>query len=113
MHGSWFSGERPFTGQGAAPPAERELSGETSGNRCRTGNAGIGTPADTAGSARRFLRSGSLRVYASESEKLVANWKADWPFPEIRLIGERWAEPDMEDVFTAYSQRYDELLTKI
>jgi drug efflux transport system ATP-binding protein len=59
------------------------------------------------------LRSGSLRVYASESEKLVANWKADWPFPEIRLIGERWVEPDMEDVFTAYSQRYDELLTKI
>jgi len=26
-------------------------------------------------------------------------------------LGKRWVEPDMEDVFTAYSQRYDALLT--
>jgi hypothetical protein len=33
-----------------------------------------------------------------------------WPFPELRWIGHRWVEPDMEDVFTAYSQRYDAVL---
>ena len=26
------------------------------------------------------------------------------------MVGERWVEPDMEDVFTAYSQGYDALL---
>ena len=33
-----------------------------------------------------------------------------WPFPELRLLGHRWAEPDMEDVFTAYSQGYHAVL---
>jgi ABC-2 type transport system ATP-binding protein len=56
------------------------------------------------------LRSGALRVYAPEPEKLVAQWKEKWPFPDLRLLGHRLVEPDMEDVFTAYSQRYDELL---
>jgi ABC-2 type transport system ATP-binding protein len=56
------------------------------------------------------LRSGSLRVYAPDPEKLLASWREHWPFPEIRFLGERWVEPDMEDVFTAYSQRYDTLL---
>ncbi|MEY2439772.1 MAG: drug efflux transport system ATP-binding protein [Verrucomicrobiota bacterium] len=56
------------------------------------------------------LRSGSLRVYAPEPQKLIENWKKDWPFPEVRFLGERWIDPDMEDVFTAYSQRYDALL---
>src|SRR5439155_9148337 len=49
------------------------------------------------------LRSGSLRVYAPDAEDLLAGWQRHWPFPEIKLLGHRWAEPDMEDVFTAYS----------
>ena len=56
------------------------------------------------------LRSGSLRLYAVDAEKLVAEWRKEWPFPDIRWLGERWVEPDMEDVFTAYSQGYDAML---
>jgi ABC-2 type transport system ATP-binding protein len=56
------------------------------------------------------LRSGSLRLYAPEAEQLIARWRANWPFPDLRLLGERWVEPDMEDVFTAYSQGYDGVL---
>jgi ABC-2 type transport system ATP-binding protein len=56
------------------------------------------------------LRSGSLRIYAPEPEKILAEWKRQWPAPGIRFLGERWVDPDMEDVFTAYSQRYDALL---
>jgi len=58
------------------------------------------------------LRSGSLRLYAPEAEQLIARWRENWPFPDIRLLGERWVEPDMEDVFTAYSQRYDGVLKR-
>jgi ABC-2 type transport system ATP-binding protein len=56
------------------------------------------------------LRSGAIRIYAAEPEKLVTEWKRDWPFSDLRLLGERWVEPDMEDVFTAYSQGYDAVL---
>jgi ABC-2 type transport system ATP-binding protein len=56
------------------------------------------------------LRSGSLRLYAAEPEKLMDRWRQDWPFRDLRLLGERWVEPDMEDVFTAYSQGYDGIL---
>ncbi len=52
------------------------------------------------------LRSGSLRVYAPEAEALLADWERAWPFPEVNLLDHRWAEPDMEDIFTAYSQGY-------
>ena len=58
------------------------------------------------------LRSGSLRLYTQEPEKLMARWRENWPFPDIRLLGERWVEADMEDVFTAYSQGYDGVLKK-
>jgi ABC-2 type transport system ATP-binding protein len=58
------------------------------------------------------LRSGSLRIYAPDAEKLIEGWRANWTFPDLRLLGERWVEPDMEDVFTAYSQRYDALLLR-
>jgi ABC-2 type transport system ATP-binding protein len=58
------------------------------------------------------LRSGSLRVYASEAEKLIEEWQTRWPFDDLQLKGHRWAEPDMEDVFTAYSQGYDAMLNK-
>jgi len=56
------------------------------------------------------LRSGSLRLYAADSEKLVKDWQAQWPLPDVQWRGHRWVEPDMEDVFTAYSQGYHALL---
>jgi len=56
------------------------------------------------------LRSGSLRLYAANAEQLVDEWEAHWPFNDLRWLGRRWVEPDMEDVFTAYSQGYDALL---
>ncbi len=58
------------------------------------------------------LRSGSARLYTPDPERLLAEWQAQWPFPELKLLGHRWVEPDMEDVFTAYSQRYDGILHK-
>jgi hypothetical protein len=59
------------------------------------------------------LRSGNLRIYAAEPEKLLARWKQHWPYPNIKWCCERWVEPDMEDVFTAYSQGYTALLKPI
>jgi hypothetical protein len=56
------------------------------------------------------LRSGSLRLYAEDPEKLVREWQAKWPFDGLHWRGHRWVEPDMEDVFTAYSQGYHALL---
>ncbi len=65
---------------------------------------------ETSGILGVSLRSGSLRLYAPEAESLLAQWEKEWPFSDIRLLGHRWAEPDMEDVFTAYSQGYDAML---
>src|SRR5437773_4468118 len=59
------------------------------------------------------LRSGGLRLYVLDPEKLLASWRENWPFPDLRLLGERWVEPDMEDVFTAYSQGYHGVLRKL
>jgi ABC-2 type transport system ATP-binding protein len=59
------------------------------------------------------LRSGALRIYAPDPDKLVAEWKAKWPFPDLKLLGQRWVEPDMEDVFTAYSQGYRGVLKQV
>jgi ABC-2 type transport system ATP-binding protein len=56
------------------------------------------------------LRSGRLRIYAANPEKLAARWRERWPFPELEWKDERWVEPDMEDVFTAYSQGYTAVL---
>jgi ABC-2 type transport system ATP-binding protein len=56
------------------------------------------------------LRSGALRIYAPDSEALMASWRTDWPYSDLRFLGGRWVEPDMEDVFTAYSQGYDAVL---
>jgi ABC-2 type transport system ATP-binding protein len=58
------------------------------------------------------LRSGSLRIYSAEPEKLLNAWQTNWPFADLKLSGNRWVDPDMEDVFTAYSQGYDEVLTR-
>ncbi len=56
------------------------------------------------------LRSGQLRVYSAEPELLLENWKRHWPFGDLKFKGERWVEPDMEDVFTAYSQGYSAMI---
>ncbi|HEX4666352.1 MAG TPA: ABC transporter ATP-binding protein [Chthoniobacterales bacterium] len=65
---------------------------------------------ETPGVLGVSLRSGSLRIYASDAESLLADWQRQWPFPEIKWQEHRWTEPDMEDVFTAYSQGYDAML---
>src|SRR3954463_10652214 len=56
------------------------------------------------------LRSGRARLYAADAEKLLGSWQTNWPFTGIRLIEQRWVEPDMEDVFKAYSQGYHQML---
>ena len=58
------------------------------------------------------LRSGRVRLYAAEPEKLCAGWTKKWPWPELHWIGSRWADPDMEDVFKAYSEGYEEILNR-
>ena len=56
------------------------------------------------------LRSGSVRLYTADAEKLIAQWRERWPWPELEWRGHRWVDPDMEDVFTAYSQGYSAVL---
>jgi ABC-2 type transport system ATP-binding protein len=56
------------------------------------------------------LRSGRLRIYSAEPERLLEQWKTHWPFSDLVWKGERWVEPDMEDVFTAYSQGYNAMI---
>jgi len=58
------------------------------------------------------LRSGRVRIYSAQSESLLAAWQTQWPFPELKWLGHAWVEPDMEDVFKAYSQGYDEILDR-
>jgi hypothetical protein len=52
------------------------------------------------------LRGGHLRIYARDPHVLLERWQEHWPFPEVQWLGHSWAEPDMEDVFRAYSQGY-------
>src|SRR6266446_1377461 len=52
------------------------------------------------------LRSGHARVYASDPENLLREWQKRWPFPELAWRNHAWVEPDMEDVFKAYSQGF-------
>jgi len=59
------------------------------------------------------LRSGRARIYAGDAEGLLGEWLREWPFPEVTMTGHRWVEPDMEDVFKAYSQGYDAMLRKV
>lgn len=56
------------------------------------------------------LRSGRVRIYASAPEKLLAGWQRAWPWPDLQWLGHRWSDPDMEDVFKAYSQGYFDIL---
>ena len=56
------------------------------------------------------LRSGKVRVYSAIAGQLVADWQKAWPFPGLRWVDHAWVAPDMEDVFKAYSQGYEEIL---
>src|SRR4051812_12111334 len=56
------------------------------------------------------LRSGRARLYAEDASRLLAGWEQTWPFDGVHLQGHRWVEPDMEDVFKAYSQGYYQML---
>lgn len=56
------------------------------------------------------LRSGRIRLYAPNPQALLDIWQKSWPWPDLHLIGYRWVDPDMEDVFKAYSQGYNNLL---
>jgi len=67
---------------------------------------------ETPGILGVSLRSGSLRIYAPEAERLLSEWQTNWPFDDLKLMAHHWVEPDMEDVFTAYSQGYDVMLRK-
>jgi ABC-2 type transport system ATP-binding protein len=58
------------------------------------------------------LRSGRVRIYSAEAERLVTEWTRAWPFPELKWIGHEWVDADMEDVFSAYSQGYHAILKK-
>jgi ABC-2 type transport system ATP-binding protein len=52
------------------------------------------------------LRSGNLRIRVEDPDALLRSWQKHWPFPKLRFLGYSWVEPDMEDVFQAYSQGY-------
>ncbi len=56
------------------------------------------------------LRSGWIRLYAADPRELLQTWQKAWPFADLKWLNHRWASPDMEDVFRAYSQGYDSLL---
>lgn len=56
------------------------------------------------------LRSGRARIYSAAPQQLLAAWQKAWPFSGVKLLGQRWVDPDMEDVFKAYSQGYDQML---
>ena len=56
------------------------------------------------------LRSGRARIYAADAEGLLESWLKEWPFPGLQYRGHGWSEPDMEDVFKAYSQDYRSIL---
>ena len=56
------------------------------------------------------LRSGRIRIYSADPDRLLAEWQQRWPFAGLTLVGHSWAIPDMEDVFKAYSQGYSDIL---
>jgi ABC-2 type transport system ATP-binding protein len=58
------------------------------------------------------LRSGHARIYAADPQSLLREWQRAWPFPDLKLINHTWVEPDMEDVFKAWSQGYTQLLDR-
>jgi ABC-2 type transport system ATP-binding protein len=55
------------------------------------------------------LRSGNLRLHAGDPYALLRDWQSYWPFPDLKFLGFNWVEPDMEDVFRAYSHGYEQI----
>jgi hypothetical protein len=53
------------------------------------------------------LRSGRLRLHVQDPQGLLKAWHQHWPFSELKWLGYSLVEPDMGDVFTAYSQDYN------
>ncbi len=49
------------------------------------------------------LRSGRLRLQAQDPQGLLKRWHQHWPFPDLKWLGYSWVEPDMEDVFNAFT----------
>ena len=64
----------------------------------------------TPGVLDATLRSGHARIYAVDPQRLLSEWERAWPFPTLKWRGHAWVEPDMEDVFKAWSQGFTELL---
>jgi ABC-2 type transport system ATP-binding protein len=56
------------------------------------------------------LRSHRVRIYSARAGELVTQWQKEWPFPGLAWLGHEWVAPDMEDIFKAYAQGYDEIL---
>ncbi|HEY0792160.1 MAG TPA: ABC transporter ATP-binding protein [Chthoniobacterales bacterium] len=52
------------------------------------------------------LRSGRVRLQAENPEVLLQSWLKEWPFHNLKFLGHEWVEPDMEDVFRAYSEGF-------
>ena len=52
------------------------------------------------------LRSGNVRLHVEDPDALLRSWQNHWPFPNMKFLGYNWVEPDMEDVFQAYSRGY-------
>ena len=52
------------------------------------------------------LRSGRLRIHARDSEALLDSWLKRWPFENLRWLGYSLVEPNMENVFIAYSRGF-------
>jgi ABC-2 type transport system ATP-binding protein len=52
------------------------------------------------------LRGERLRIRARDPEALLDGWLRHWPYANLGWFGYTWAEPDMKDVFMAYSQGY-------
>ena len=86
--------------------AETRFAEQVSGNSCERS---YGWDADAPWDSRCLrsrVRSGRLRIHARDSEALLKSWLERWPYENLRWLGYSWVEPDMEDVFMAYSQGF-------
>jgi len=49
-----------------------------------------------------------ITLSSETRQGLLKAWHQHWPFSELKLLGYSLVEPDVGDVFTAYSQEYME-----
>src|SRR5271157_572179 len=106
MHRNRIYSERTASSERLSSRPQRRFAHQASGSSCRRG---YGWDADLPRPSRR-LRSraarGRFRIQARDSEALLKGWLERWPYSNLRWLGYTWVEPEMEDVFMAYSQRY-------